>query len=206
MGSSSDRQDQAEINQQSIDDLLKQIGDINPNVENRFDDYKRPFGYKAKRGNLDRLFKLGREDIDRTSAEAITNRTKGTTGRLASQGITGGSILEEAVKRGQKDIYKNKFNAIRDLETNKEAQNIGLMNQENKDRFNITGAASNIDLKNMFSLFRKYGLLGNTQQLSLQNIGNYSNSNVWDDIFQGVNAGANIYGAFKGGSSGSGVS
>jgi len=194
----SDRQKKADINQQSIDDLLRQIQGINPNTDNRFDKFQFPFDYSAKKKNLDELRKLGLEDINRTSENAIADNSKNTAGRLASEGITGGSIVDESIKRGQKDIFKGKFNAIRDLQKNTEAQDIGLMTQENRDKFGLTGAAQNVDFRNIFNLFRKYGLLGNTQRLSLANLQNYSGSNTWDDIFQGLNTGANIAGAFDG--------
>jgi len=198
MGGTSDREKKADINQQSIDDLLKQIQGINPNVDNRFDKFQFPFDYNAEKKNLDELHNLGLSDINRISENAISDNSKNTAGRLASQGITGGSILDDSIKKGQKDIFKGKFNAIRDLQKNTEAQDIGLMNQENRNQFNLTGAAQDVDFRNMYELFRKYGLLGNTQRLSLGNLGNYSNSSGWDDFFGGITSLANLATPFNG--------
>ena len=197
MGESA-QQEQAGKTMGMLDNLYNQISGFNPNVGNRFAGYQSPFDYTRKRVNLDEIYNLGRQDIERSTAEAIADSSKGTVGRLNSQGITGGSVLDEAVKRGQKDIYKGKQNALQMLTSDKASKDIGLMNQENADRFAITSGAQKVDMENILNMFRKYGLLQGGLGARMSNQGFYSGSNTWDDIFGGLNTVANLVSAFKG--------
>ncbi len=126
-----------------------------------------PFSYNDISSQLKQLLGQQTGQLNTEAAADTTAANRGTAARLASEGVTGGSILNNSIATNANNVNKNKYSALSSLLTNNTNQNVGAMNQSNTNQF------------------EKYGLLMN-------NLGNFSNSNGWDAVFQGLNAAGNL--------------
>ncbi len=86
-----------------------------PNVANRFDNYKGAFDFDAMSGQMDDIFGGYESKINRNVFEDIGRAKKGAGSSLASRGITGGSILDDVTGSAGAKINKEKYNALGDL-------------------------------------------------------------------------------------------
>lgn len=125
-----------------------------------------PFGYNDISSQLKQILSKQTGQLNTEAAADTTAANRGTAARLASEGVTGGSILNNSIATNANNVNKNKYSALSTLLTNNSNQNLGAMNQTNQNQF------------------EKYGL-------SMNNLGNFSNSNGWDAVFQGINAAGN---------------
>lgn len=165
--------------------LQGQIGAVNSNIKNRFNDYQIPFGYKSMKSNLDTSYDIGRKNLSSEAASEMSNAAKQTTEGLASQGVTQGSILNTAVDKAKAPIITAKYRGLSNLTSNQAGQDIGLMNTENQNKFQTTSAATNVDQANLAALFQKLGL-------NMNNLQNLSNSTTFDDILGGLLSAGNL--------------
>jgi hypothetical protein len=126
-----------------------------------------PFSYNDIASQLEQILGQQTGQLNTEAAADTTSANRGTAARLASEGVTGGSILNNSIANNANTVNKNKYSALSTLLTNYMNQNVGAMNQSNNNQF------------------EKYGLLMN-------NLGNFSNTNGWDAVFQGLNAIGNV--------------
>jgi hypothetical protein len=159
-----------------------ELGGANVTATNRFNNYQSPFDYKAKSNVLSDLYKGYQTDINREAASESANVARGTAARLGSQGLTGGSIFNNQIMSGQNQVDKNKFRSLSDLKSARLGLETGIMNQENQDKFNITGAAQNVDFQNIMNQLRKYGLIQSNFGLEGQAVKGLSDDTLFDDI------------------------
>lgn len=148
-------------------DRSKKAGQIN----SRLDNYTSPYGGKDYMANIDKYFKMGKDNINKSFTSDINRNTGSVAQRLAGQGVTGGATLEDSIKASNNPIYAKKAGALDNLETGHVGAQTDAMDTFNK-----------LDLDKIMMQLRGAGLL--------------SDSNTFDDIFSGLNAGANIASKF----------
>jgi hypothetical protein len=156
-----------------------------------FNNYKTPFGFNEMSDVLNKTFDLNSESINRTADSGINKAQRDTAERLASQGNTGGSVLNTAVNASANPINISRFNTLQDLATSREGRNINLMDRANQNQFQNTSAK-------LQALLSKYGLLSGNLGQQQGNISNLNDKTFWDDLLSGLNAGANITSAVAG--------
>jgi len=149
--------------------------------------YETPFDYKSMSGELDKSYKGSIDKINRTAEGQIQQGQGDTAARMASQGITGGSVLNSAVNSNRTDVNKSRFNSLSDLATGRAGQNINLMNLENQNSFQNNQAKQQQYNQEVRNLMSKYGLLSNTTGQMGANVGNLDDTTFWDDLFAGLN-------------------
>lgn len=183
MGQSS-RDEQAEK-------LNNELSYANFNVDNRFANYRSPYSVNDMRVSLNDVFGRERGIINDQANSDIAAMQQGTASRLASQGITSGSIYNNAISQAANNVNKNRYSALSQLGVGRLNQETGLMQYGNQDQFRNTSAAQQADFQNMGNRMNQYGMRMN----NLQNL----DSTTWlDDVLSGLNAGANLFGAYNG--------
>lgn len=170
---------------------------MDPNVNNRFDNYENQFSYEDIAKNLNDLFGSAENNIQRNAAEDVGQTKQSVLSTLASKGLTSGSQLTDALGSASADVNKTKYNALGQLGTAKANSMGNLMETFNKLKLQTTEKAQNVDLANVSNLLSKAGLIGNYDQAwsasDLQNK-KYGNTqpNTMDDIMNGVQAAMQI--------------
>ncbi len=157
------------------------------NVDNRFNNYSDPFNYENISDQLNQIFS-GQEDvINRDTNEAIASQQGEAASRLASRGITGGSVVEDTMSGIAGNVNKSKMNALGTLGIGKASAIGDLMKYINQKKLATTEAASNVDFGNkrnvLGGLQTSYG-----QQQNL--LGGLDDTTAWDDIFSVIKTGA----------------
>ena len=152
-----------------------EIGRINPNVKNRFDNYENPYGFEDIEKNVNDTYGGYEDIINRNTTEQIAKQQGGAASSLASRGITGGSILTDTQSGIASEINKGKMDALSTLGSNKANTLSGLMEYFNNMKLGTTKAASDVDFGNIANLFRKYGLKGSA-------LGGLSDDTWLDDV------------------------
>ena len=145
-------------------DLYGEVGGINPNVENRWNNYQNPYGFGDISKKVNDTFGGYEDIINRSTAEQISKQQSGAASSLASRGITDGSVLTDTQSGIASDINKGKANALSELGSKKAGMLSSLMEYFNNMKMKQTGAASDVDFGNMDNLFKKYGLKGNAME------------------------------------------
>lgn len=102
-----------------------------------------PYGISEQRSALDALNEQGMQDINRNAQEDVFGAQRGMAARLASQGITGGSIANQALSQQTSPIYRSKYNALQGLKTARLGQEQGLMNEENQRKYGLMAGKYN---------------------------------------------------------------
>lgn len=199
MGGESARSKEAGNLQTLLQGYYKDIGNQDFQGKNTWEGYKPSFDYKGMSAETNKAYDLGESKINRTANSAIQTGQGDTAARMASQGITGGSVLNSQVGKVANDVNKNRFNSLSDISASRAGTNVNLMNLENQNRFGINAANQNQINQQKQQLMAKYGLLGNASGQMMGNIGNLDDTTTWDDIFAGINTAANVIGAFTGG-------
>ena len=174
----------------ALKELRDNIGSTDFNVDNRFDTYKPQFGYDSMKSSLEKLYSGAVGDVQANKESDISRLQSDSAERLASQGITGGSIMNSAVNNVGTQVRKNAASDIAKLGEAKAGQDIGLQQYSNGLNLDITKMAQDTDFQNMMNLFRKFGLLsGNLSQVG-NSIKNYDNTTPFDDALAVANTAA----------------
>lgn len=186
----SEKEEQATRLNNDLRGFNREISGTNFQVDNPFKDYKTPFDYNSIANELERLYGISLNEVDRTANDAIGGVQKNTASRLASQGITGGSVLNSQVNAGTNEVNKSRLASKTALLKNKAGNNLSAMDMENRNKFQTTAAKGNFDLENMANLFRKFGLLSGNYGQQQGNLGNLDSTTWFDDILAVANTGA----------------
>lgn len=177
---------------QNLTDLNNGISSQTFQVGNRFDKFKPQFGYSDQKANIDDLFNQNTSLINTSFNNAAAKAGNNTISRLASQGITSGSILNDAVDKSTNELNSGKFDALTKLGIAKAGQTGDLMTKTNEDQFRTTQAAQGIDVQNILNTLQKYGLLSNNAGQQMANLQNYDDSTWGDIIGKIIAAGARV--------------
>jgi len=197
MAGDSARDKQLPVVQQGIDEQLAASKAFDPTIKNRFNDYKMPFDYNSMDSNIDKSFNSVAAGINSDARTDIASTKSGTLRSLASRGITGGSVVDDTINKNINPIITNKAKSIRDLGNAKIDKKTALMDLFNKYGIDITKMATDVDLENIMSGFRKQSGLNALTGMNVNNLGNYSDATWLDDALGVVNTGANLVKAFK---------
>lgn len=196
MAGDSARDKQLPVVQQQIDEQLAASKAFDPTIKNRFNDYKMPFDFDTMDKNIDSAFDKTIAGINSDARTDIASTKSGTLRSLASRGITGGSVVDDTVNKTTNPIITSKAKSMRDLGTAKIDKKAALMDLFNKYGIDITKMATDVDLENIMSQFRKQSGLNSLTGMNVNNLGNYSDATWLDDALGVVNAGANVASAF----------
>ncbi len=179
-------------------DLLNNISATNTTVGNRFNNYDMPFSYSDMSGVLDNLFNQQSGQLTRSAGNAVQRGQKDTASRLASQGITGGSVFNNQINKVTDATNQSFADALEQLGIGRLGQNAGLMQTANQNQFNVTHAAQGVDQQNFINMLQKYGLANSvTGGLSNARMQEDQAPSWLDDLMAGINTGANVAKAFK---------
>lgn len=121
-------------------DVYNQIKGLDDNQfksQNIFSNYKNPFGYKDKLNNLFKVYD-----------NAIGTQQTRNAESLASQGITGGAILNQTNN-----------NIASGVNSDFAGKNVDLMNQDNTDALNIAQLTNSEKQQEINNILKKYQLL-----------------------------------------------
>ena len=165
--------------------LYNESSNINPNVENRFNNLQDAFGYGDISSNINDIFKTEGDNINRTTNEQIAKEKSGAASSLASRGITNGSVLTDTQSKIASDVNKSKTGALSNLATNKSNILANLKQYFNSLKLQKTGLAQNADQQNYNNLLQKYGIQGNA-------IGGLDDTTWLDDFLSGLNTAGNV--------------
>lgn len=141
-------------------DLQRSLG-ANGTPQNRLDSYQNPFGYDQMSKIANGQYSSRLNDLNRIYGNLGAQNRKSTGARLASQGITGGSVLNNAINQGQADINRNQTDAMSQLAQQKMAQDMGMMQQENAFQYDRANRAQQIDFQRIQEILQRYGALNN---------------------------------------------
>ncbi len=156
------------------------IGNTNVDAGNAFRGYKNPFGYNEMATNLDKIRDLAAGNIDRDFQRNLSSANMGAAQRMASQGITGGSILNNQFSQNLGQLGAGKFNALQNLAGARMGQEQDIMNLENQNKFRTTAAAQDQDNRNIQALLQRLGLMQGTLGMQGGAVGMLDDSSGWD--------------------------
>lgn len=189
MGPSEKDQAATDLNS-TLKGYSNQIGGTNTQVKNRYDSLTMPFDYKKTSQEIAKLTDSALNKINRTADEDINVGQADTAASLASQGITGGSMLNNSVGKVRTGVNKNRFNSITDTLDTKSKMNMDAMGNENQFSLAKTAGATQVDIQNIASELQKLGILGNSYGQQGANIGNLDDDTLFDSILEILNTGS----------------
>lgn len=174
---------------------------VDTDTTNRFDAYTPEFNASEMSGVLDKIYNAQKGGVE-TTLNRETNRRmaqarKGTTGRLLSQGITGGSLLNDTISAAEENVLDTGFNNLSDALTSlgvgRMQQELPIMTEANRMKFATTQAAQNSDLQDVINEMRKAGMLqtavNDWEQMDMQRD---AQPGFLDDLFSGIQSIASI--------------
>jgi len=183
------------------ENVWNNIWGIDTQARNRFDTYKPSFNIESMRGALDKLYDTQRENIagtfNRDTNKRMAQARKGMGSRLLSQGITGGSMMNDMISGAEEDViesgYEGLSNALASLGIGRMSQELPLMQYGNEFDFRTTQAAQNVDLQNIINQMRKMGMLqGAVNDWEEMDMARDAQPGFLDDLFAGIGAAADI--------------
>jgi hypothetical protein len=180
--------DYTAMGQSSKDEQAEKLNNelryANFNVDNRFNNYKSPYSIGDMRTSLDNVLNGQKSIINQQAQTDIADLQKGAASRMASQGITGGSLYNNTLNQAANSVNKQRYSALQQLGVSRLGQETGLMQDANQDQFRNTMAGQDIDLQNIRNRMSQYGMRS-------QAIAGMDDTTAWDDMFAGLNAVAN---------------
>jgi len=183
----SDQQDQAEQLTSEYGDIGQAISQHQSQIKNPFENYKLPFDYESMSKIIDEITQQNLGQVNTQAAGDMSRASTQTTEGLASQGVTGGSILNTAVDKSKNPILKNKYNLTEQLYGQGMQAKQGAMGEENKYNFGATQQKGQFDLANVENDLKKlFGIQGTIDSKSGL-LGAYDNTTWMDDVFAGLN-------------------
>ena len=175
----------------SLNNTLKgysnRVGGTNTQVKNRYDSLEMPFDYKNTSQEIAKLTNSALEKINRTADEDINLGQSDVAESMASQGVTGGSMLNSNVNKVRTGVNKNRFGAITDTLDRSTGLNMDAMKDENQFSLAKTAGASQIDIQNIAAELQRLGILGNSYGAQAANIGNLDDDTLFDTILETLN-------------------
>lgn len=169
----------------SANQLNDQLRGESFTARNRFDNYQDAFTPEQMQLALGTLFGQQTDLLNTNMDNQIAQGQQSTAARLASQGITGGSIFNNQIGQVRNAVNNQRASALAQLGIGKMNQSLGLMNTANDNKFRIASAGQNVDMTNVQNRMNQYNM-------RMQNLQNLDNTNTYDDILAGLNTGANI--------------
>lgn len=170
---------------EAFEGLMSESSALNPNVENLFSNYKDPYSPEAILGSLDQYTNKAIGDLTKRTDTGINRARSATASRLMGQGVKGGSIFEDLMAGAENRVRVPAGETAENLVTQNLGMRPSVYNEGNRSKFRATAANQDVLFKNMANVFNKFNLRGGFA-------GQLDPTNTWDDIFEGLNAGANV--------------
>jgi hypothetical protein len=167
---------------EELSGFQKELKGLNVKTKNRFDNYDTPFGYDDISRILEALEKQGITDVNQIADQQIQQGQSDTAARMASQGVTGGSVLNTATNAVRNPVNTQRFRTVSDLKGQTQRGKMGAMDMENRNKFMTTSAGQNVDFANMDNLFKKFGLRSNIYGQQMQGASMLDPTTWFDDV------------------------
>ena len=162
-------------------------------VDNPYTNYQNAFNYNDISSNLNSIYSNEEADINRSTNEDIAGQQSNAAQSMASQEITGGSILTDTQKGIASKANKQKYNALSTLGTSQANSTMNLQNSFNQNKLDVTKAGVGVDQQNVQNQLQQgnalSGFLNSQEQLGLEQ---QNQPGTWEDIFSGLQQGLSI--------------
>jgi len=167
--------------------LWSRLWGLKPNVTNRFDNYSDAYSSTALFDMLNKVFGGYEDRIRRDAGSDLARTTQNLTGSLASRGVTGSSILDDAIAKAQNRISKRKFDALTNLGIGKAKAQIDIANRTNDRELLKRRYAQMTDQQNfMNSLKKLMGISGYLSNWEKMDFARQNQPGTLSDIFSGI--------------------
>jgi hypothetical protein len=181
------------LDQVKAQDVWNRLYNANPDVTNRFNNYQNPFSYSDMSGNLNDIFNSQTNNLNQQTSSDIAQQQGNAAGSLASQGITGGSLLTDTQTGIASKLNKNKYNALAAIGQNRAQDTMNLQNLFNQNQLQTTQLAQGVDEQNFGNQMQQAnslsGFLNQREQLGMEQ---QQMPNTLSDIFSGLKLGGQI--------------
>ena len=185
MSAKSPRESQAERTMAQYNRLYGQIkGDKAYDI---FDSGPK-YGLEDYESKADALLSQGIDTLTRNAQNAANQTARATTQSLASQGITGGSVLSNAQTKARVGVMDNYLDEINKLNLSRLQQELSILDKANLNDLRWKQSAFNAANSQYGNLAR---LLGGETAL----LGNYDDTTWVDDLLTGLKLSADIAGS-----------
>jgi hypothetical protein len=156
-------------------------------VANRFDNYTPDFEYGDMSGVLGKLFNSQSNLLTKKAGDTIQRGQRDTASRMASQGITGGSVYNNAINKTSDTVGDSFASALEELGIGRMEKETELMNTANQNKFQATQAAQNVDLQNFMNMLNKWNAMNGMETTRRdQDMKEEQMPGVLEDIFSGI--------------------
>lgn len=196
MAGQSDREMAAQEQAGNIKNLYGGIDSSFKGASNRFNNYKPQYSIDDLLASTSKNFTSAEDLLKRNAATDSQNIASDTVARLASQGVTKGSIVGDSINKGQDQVRSRLYDALVKTEIEKNSALTGLKERGNAFNLDVDKLAQGYDPNSIDNIYRQAGIKGNILGLNQANIGNMDDTTWLDDVFAGLNAGANVAKAF----------
>lgn len=173
------------------EDLWMKYGGLNTTGTNLFDNYNDPYDYTKMKEILDKIGVDTSNMMRRSAADTIQRGQKDTAARLASEGITGGSVFNNQVNKVVDTVGSDLTDQLEKLGIDLSKENIPLMQTANENKFRSTQAQQNVIMQNIMNAMNKLNSQGNYlsgwEQSDRAN--DAANFNFFRDLFPGLLSG-----------------
>jgi hypothetical protein len=142
------------------DDVWSQMNALGTS-KNLVSGYDNPFEFGDMNSYLDSIYGEYENKLNRNVSKSIATEQGGAASRMASRGITGGSVVDDTMSGIASGINEKKFNALSDLGIGKAGQTMDL--QKFFDQIGLTqlGMEQNQENTIQGQKANKLGMLGN---------------------------------------------
>lgn len=173
MGETTDREKEAKR-------ISGEYGKLGTQVDNEkgfsaFDNYQPKFGMEEFRTAADSVFDKNVTNVNRLTRTNTADATSRSAQSLASRGITGGSIVDEARERIETGISGKGADAIENLGIARSGMETDFMDKFNKLDFAGKKTA-------MQALMQKYGIKSGALGGQGSMLGGFDDDTLFDDI------------------------
>jgi hypothetical protein len=177
---------------QQSKDFGSTLANTNVNAGNAFEGYKDQFGYTDMAANLDKIFNVGKSNVNTSYSSGLSDANRMTAQRQRASGINGGSIAESAMANNADAANKSRFSALQSLTVNRAGQDVNVMNQANANQFRNTSAFQGQENNNIQSLLQRLQMQGSNIGQQAGIAGQQSDTTWFDDVLAVANTVANF--------------
>jgi hypothetical protein len=177
---------------------MQDLEGLDTKIPNRFENVDL-YGYEDMQGALNSASDLSRKNLTELGSAQKAQNLSTLSQSLASRGITGGSLLDNAITKSNTTSDKNLQDALAGINIAQLQQIPGLMQYANQNKMQLTQAQTGVDQMNFNNLLSKYGLKANATGALQQGIGNYDDTTFGESFGAALGTGARIFLASQGG-------
>lgn len=169
----------------AAEELYKEIGKINSNVNNRFDNFKFESSTKDILNAVNTAFNSQINDVNANTKQNIATAKSGIGKSLRSRGLTSGSMFDEIVGAAGNDAMTQGAGIISQLRSAKLGAVPGILQSGNQNQLSLTRLAQGADQQNFNNLLAKFGIKAGAVE-------GLDDSTMFDDILSILTTGSNF--------------